>query len=95
MCSGCAAIKYIRPYIWAEGTPRQKRDILMTLGENLTLMDGKLTITPNEWLKPIGESYPEIEKRYLYRRTKQKATSTDENMALASVSDTCGGPGGT
>ena len=70
-----------------EGTPRQKRDILMTLGENLTLKDGKLTITPNEWLKPIGESYPVLEKRYLYVRTKQKAKSSDDNLALASISE--------
>jgi site-specific DNA recombinase len=70
-----------------EGTARQKRSILMTLGENLTLRGGKLSITPSEWLKPIGESYPELEKRYLYVRTKQKATSPDEDMALLTISE--------
>lgn len=70
-----------------DGTARQKRDILMTLGQNLTLLDGKLTITPNEWLSPIAEGYPELEKSYLNARTKQKATSPDEDMALALVSD--------
>lgn len=71
-----------------DGTPRQKRDILMTLGQNLVLLDGKLTLTPNEWLLPIANGYPELEKRYLMARTKQKATSPDEDMAFANVSDT-------
>jgi hypothetical protein len=59
----------------------------MTLGQNLVLKDGKLTITPNEWLIPIAEGYPELEKIYLNGRTKQKATSPDREMALAGKSD--------
>lgn len=72
---------------YANGTPRQKREIMMTLGQNLVLKDGIVTLTPNEWLVPIGKSYPAIEKAYLRARTKQKATSPDSDMALAGISE--------
>ena len=69
------------------GDLKTKRKILMTLGGNLTLTDGRLSITPNEWLIPIGEAYPDLEKRYLKVRTSKKAISIDEDMALAGVSE--------
>lgn len=66
-----------------------KRDILMTLGENLLLKDQKLTLTPSEWLVPIGKQYPAVEKAYLRKvRTNKKATSKEKEMALSSVSET-------
>ena len=64
-----------------------KRDILMTLGGNLTLKDNKLSITPNEWLIPIAEGYSELEQSYLKVRTNQKATSQDRKMALDNIYD--------
>lgn len=69
------------------GSPQQKREILMTLGQNLMLKDGKLSITPNEWLVPIGNGYKELENLYLKGRTKQKATTPDREMAIAGKSD--------
>ena len=68
-----------------DGDIMTKRDILMTLGENLTLLDGKLIIIPNEWLTPIAEHYPELEKRYLWVRTNQKATSSEKEAAMESI----------
>ena len=70
------------------GNLKVKRQVLMTLGGNFTLKDGSLSITPNEWLVPIENTYPAIEKSYLRVRTKQKATSSDKDMALMSVSET-------
>lgn len=64
------------------GTPRQKGEILRTLGQNLVLKDGKLEITPNKWLVPIENSYPALEKLYLKGRTNKKALSTDEDKTL-------------
>lgn len=65
-----------------------KRDILMTLGENLTLKDQKLYLTPHKWLVPIGENYPAIETEYLRRvRTNKKATSKVKEAALEQVFD--------
>ena len=66
-----------------------KRDILMTLGENFTLKDQKLTLQQSAWLVPIAESYPAIEKEYLSKgRTNKKATSKEKEEAFVAVSDT-------
>lgn len=65
----------------------KKRQILTTLGGNFTLLNGKLSITPNEWLIPIEKDYPSIEKSYLKVRTNKNATSSDREMALASISE--------
>ena len=62
-----------------------KRDILLTLGTKLVLKDRLLTVEPNEWLIPIGKQYPELEKRYLWARTNQKAASKDKETALEQV----------
>ena len=65
-----------------------KRDILMTLGENLTLKNQKLTLQPSEWLVPIAENYPAIEKEYLRKvGTKQKASPKVKEEALAGISE--------
>ncbi|MCP4988576.1 MAG: recombinase family protein [Colwellia sp.] len=42
-----------------------KKDILMALGQNPTIKDGKLHIEANEWLVPIINDYPELEEEYL------------------------------
>lgn len=62
-----------------------KRHILMTLGANFTLTNQKLTLTPNEWLIPIAESYPEIEKAYLNVRTNKNSTSSDKEMLFDKI----------
>lgn len=70
------------------GDSATKRSILMTLGQNLTLKDQKLSLTPSKWLVPIAEKYAEVEAEYLKRvRTNKKATPKVKEMALASVSE--------
>lgn len=37
-----------------------KRDVLLALGSTPTLYDGKIELTPFEWLVPIQEGLPEL-----------------------------------
>ena len=67
------------------GNVRTKREILKTLGKNLVLQDNKLHIEPENWLIPIAENYPEIEKSYLQVRTNKKATSKELEVALSPI----------
>jgi site-specific DNA recombinase len=40
---------------FAQGDIAAKKEILLAIGQNPVLQDGKLTITPNEWLIPLKE----------------------------------------
>lgn len=65
-----------------------KRDILKTLGANFKLKDHKLTLDPSEWLVPIGEMYPALEKEYIRRGgTNKNATSKEKEAAFSSISN--------
>lgn len=71
------------------GDLKTKRQILATLGENFELKDGKLTLQQSEWLVPIVEQYPDLEKEYLRRvGTNKKATSKEKEEALSLIFDT-------
>jgi len=48
-----------------QGDSKTKMNILRALGKNITIMDGKLSIEPFEWLVPIKEGYPDLEAEYL------------------------------
>ena len=48
-----------------EGDIQTKKEILMALGNRITIKDGILKIEPNEWLVPIAKDYPELEKEYI------------------------------
>ncbi|HRQ07215.1 MAG TPA: recombinase family protein [Candidatus Saccharibacteria bacterium] len=39
-----------------DGDIASKKDILLAIGQNPTLTNGKLAITPNEWLVPVAKS---------------------------------------
>lgn len=78
----CARVRF------AEGSLMDKRDVLRTLGKNFTLKDGKLEITPNEWLIPIAEGYPELEANYRRVRTSKKASAKELEEALVPIYDT-------
>ena len=47
------------------GDNKTKKEILMTLGKRISIYNGKLSIEANEWLVPIKEDYPALEKEYL------------------------------
>ena len=66
-----------------------KRDILLTLGQNLLLKDQKLTLERSEWLVPIAEQYPELEAKYLRNiRTVNKVSSKERIKALEPILET-------
>jgi len=47
------------------GDNKIKKEILMALGKRISIYNGKLSIETNEWLVPIKEDYPALEKEYL------------------------------
>lgn len=64
---------------------RLKKDILMALGNKITIKDGNLSIEPNEWLIPIKEKYPTLEERFLGLEPAESLYNTRENEGLVSV----------
>lgn len=43
----------------------KKKEIMMALGSNPTILDGKLSIQPHPWFVPIIEGYQKLEMEYL------------------------------
>ena len=62
-----------------------KKEILMALGQNATIKEGKLTIQPYEWLQPIAEGYPALEKEYLRLEPTKMPLNERKTEVLASV----------
>ena len=73
---------------FANGDTKVKRDILMTMGEKLVLFNQRLYIEPSEWLIPIKEQYPALEKKYLRAGTNKKAPSKELDETFMSIFDT-------
>jgi len=46
------------------GNLEAKKGILTAIGKNITLLDGKIHFKPVEWLVPITDKYPALEKQY-------------------------------
>jgi DNA invertase Pin-like site-specific DNA recombinase len=67
------------------GDLKKKREILMALGSNLTLKDGKLFIQANEWLQPIKEKYPALEAEYLKLEPTKRRMNKAKREGLASL----------
>ncbi|MHB8256616.1 MAG: recombinase family protein [Acidiferrobacterales bacterium] len=67
------------------GTPEEKKEILVALGQNQTIKDKKLSIEASDWLVPIGKKYPELEAEYKrLELTKNPLTATQKEV-LASI----------
>jgi site-specific DNA recombinase len=75
--------KYARTRFARTNDLTVKRDILLTLGQNLLLKDRKLTLQTSSWLVPIGEKYPELEQAYL--REVRTAKNTNRKVLLESL----------
>lgn len=67
------------------GDLQTKKQILMTLGSNPVIKDGKLTIQANEWLQPIAEGYPALEAEYRRLEPEIKGTTKAKTEVLSSV----------
>lgn len=55
-----------------KGDFKLKASILRTIGKHISIKDEKLTIIPSDWLLPIKEEYPALEKEYLKLETAKK-----------------------
>ncbi len=76
-----------KAFLMAEGKTglELKKEILMALGKNPIIKDKKLFIEPNEWLQPIGNGYPALEKEYLRLEPTKMPMNKAKTEALTSV----------
>ena len=83
----CFAAYARNAFITAKGKEglELKKEILLALGKTPIMQDKKLTIEPNEWLVPIKDDYPALEKEYRELELNKTLTNTARNEALASI----------
>ena len=62
-----------------------KRAILAAIGKNITLLDGKIHIEPEEWLIPIADKYPALEREYKMFEPAKNTDFTHKNEILAPI----------
>ena len=67
------------------GDLETRKEILMALGQNPTIKDGKLSIQANEWLQPIAKRYPALEEEYLRLEPDRKPLNKQRAEAFASL----------
>jgi len=67
------------------GDLETKKMILHALGQNPTIKDGKLSITPNKWLKPIADSYYGLEAEYKRLEPMKTPVNKAKTAALTAV----------
>ena len=70
------------------GNLETKKQILMALGSNSTIKDGKLTIHTNEWLVPIENAYPAIESKYKGLEPAQSPENKERIAQLSAIRST-------
>ncbi len=60
-----------------------KKDILLAIGQNPVMADGKLEITPNEWLIPVAQSAKGIREALERVRTEPQQIQKASEEALS------------
>jgi hypothetical protein len=68
-----------------KGSLETKKAILMALGQNLTIIDGKLSIQANKWLQPIAKGYPALKAEFLRLEPTESRLNKTKSPALAGV----------
>lgn len=68
-----------------EGDIMKKRELFSALGQNFTLKDENILITPNEWLVPIEKAYPELEAEYIRLELEENLDLTTRNERFAEL----------
>ena len=68
---------------FADGNILTKKDILLSIGQNPVLYQGKLQITPNEWLEPVRNNAKSLRDRL------DKVRTLPEQMKKASEEAIC------
>lgn len=80
-----ARAEFLRAGKMGKAELERKKEILLALGKTPIITDQKLTIEPNEWLVPIENGYPALEKEYLRLEPHKTLANTKQKEALASV----------
>ena len=68
---------------FAKGDLQIKKEILMALGQNPILKDGRLSLLVNEWFVEIEKDYPALEKQYLALEPLKEPTEADKKTLAA------------
>lgn len=68
-----------------EGDLQTKKEILIGLGSNPIIKNGKLTIEEREWFKPIGNDYSALESEYKMLELAKGPMTKEKIEALASI----------
>ena len=67
------------------GSIQQKREIFAALGQNFTLKDKKVFITPNDWFVPIEKAYPELEAKFKRLELAKNLDTASRNAQYAEL----------
>ncbi len=70
---------------FVSGDAQTKREIILGLSSNQTIQDGKLLVSANDWLQPIGNSYPALKEEYLALEPLETVLNKAKTEAIASV----------
>jgi len=62
-----------------------KKEILLALGKTPIIRDEKLTIEANDWLVPIKNEYPALEKKYRGLELQEKPVTKAQAETLSSI----------
>ena len=62
-----------------------KKEILIAIGKTPTMLNGTLTIEPNEWFVPIQKVYPALQTEYLRLEPHKMPMNKAQNAALDGV----------
>ncbi|HNY97644.1 MAG TPA: hypothetical protein PKM84_00780, partial [Candidatus Pacearchaeota archaeon] len=73
------------------GGIEKKREIFSALGQNFSLKDKKIHITPNEWFVPIEKAYPMLEAEYKRVELDKSLTETMRKELFAKLILSWGG----
>ena len=67
------------------GSLEKKREIYSALGQNFSVKDKKIHITPNEWFVPIEKAYPALEAEYKRLELDKNLTVETRNACFAQL----------
>ena len=65
------------------GNVDNKKDVLLAIGQNPTMRDGKLYITPNEWLTPVAKSAKGVREALQKVRTEPQRIQKASEEAIS------------
>ena len=67
------------------GSLEKKREIYSALGQNFSVKDKNIHITPNEWFVPIEKAYPALEAEYKRLELDKNLSVEARNLAFAQL----------